>query len=381
MKPASPPRRTRLGARIIGWALIAAAFVASPPLVIYAYARYCRATQQKVRFVNKIPWVRSWLLDEKYLAFAGEVQRLAHGGGETFATTWDFNQEILLSRELYQEVVFEGKRSYRPRPNLRARTFQVWTGLGVAKVTVPDSPELARWLDSPILLSSSVSSATDAFGFRNTGVPVVEGMPAVFLLGDSFTEGYGVSGSETFTRVLYDLLRQGHYPVTPIDMGVNGYSVLEMLGTYEMFHERFRPRVVVANLFPNDVEGQFEKVLYGEKIDAAAYARMFADLGRLKAECEKDGARLLVAVITARQQLFDRRATRAFQEQVLGWCRREGVPFLDPSQELEKAGKAAYLRGDAHLSPAGHRVYGRFLFKALEPVLKDLRDSVQDGES
>ena len=101
-----------------------------------------------------------------------------------------------------------------------------------------------------------VRYAIDERGFRDQRERVMEPgsnePPRVMLLGDSFTEGYGVEESETFAR----LLERGTWrvPLLCWNLGRMGASPLFYVVMAREFVPRLHPDIVVVQLFDNDLD-------------------------------------------------------------------------------------------------------------------------------
>jgi lysophospholipase L1-like esterase len=97
-----------------------------------------------------------------------------------------------------------------------------------------------------------VRYAINEWGFRDMrGRAMASGTPnehvRVLLLGDSFTEGYGVEQSDTFARIL-----RSAYEVW--NLGRMGASPLFYVVMAREFVPRLRPHIVVVQLFDNDLD-------------------------------------------------------------------------------------------------------------------------------
>lgn len=103
----------------------------------------------------------------------------------------------------------------------------------------------------------------------------------------------------------------------------------------------------------------------------AAWENTFGELARIRDQCRRSGARLLVVILPDHTQVNPRlRAALALpagefdllapQRRLLRFCRVRGIECLDvlPSF-LEASGTDAFLRNDSHLAPRGHRLIAR----------------------
>jgi hypothetical protein len=152
---------------------------------------------------------------------------------------------------------------------------------------------------------------------------------------------------------------------------VNGYGGLEECWTVERFAVALGTRVVVANLFPNDVDSNYPNVVLGGPVPEKGYQEMLGYLDRMWSHCRTHDIVLVVAAIPAKEQMPPSVPESPFERRVAAWCRARGVPFLDPREDFRVAGvDEVYFSSDAHLSEKGHARYAAFLFERSLPVLR-----------
>ena len=102
---------------------------------------------------------------------------------------------------------------------------------------------------------------TNAWGFRSGEVPFEKGGFRVMLLGDSFTFGTGVADGETFSWVLNVLLNatEGGADAEVLNAGTNGSSNVSQIHYFKSDGVRFRPDLVVLNIYTgNDFDQNLE---------------------------------------------------------------------------------------------------------------------------
>src|SRR5215472_4056700 len=103
----------------------------------------------------------------------------------------------------------------------------------------------------------SVRVTTNALGFREPRLPAPKppGTVRIVVLGDSFTQGYGVDESDAYPRRLEALLgawdRSRSYEV--INLGVPGSSPPDYLYNLREVGLAYHPDVVVVGVMANDV--------------------------------------------------------------------------------------------------------------------------------
>ena len=105
----------------------------------------------------------------------------------------------------------------------------------VARLSVLFDPEIERLLKKVKVISTHITFETDKFGFKKTDFPNKEGNKAVIFLGDSFTEGLFTPPSKTFSNLFGIMMQKNNFQAIPVNMGVNGYSALEMAWMLENY--------------------------------------------------------------------------------------------------------------------------------------------------
>jgi HEAT repeat protein len=90
------------------------------------------------------------------------------------------------------------------------------------------------------------------------------------------------------------------------------------------------------------------------------YARLFAELRTLRSEAAADGAGLAVLVLPFRTQLAPGAPPPRPQQEIAGFCREQGIPFLDALPALRGAARPPFIDID-HLSADGTRVVAEYV--------------------
>jgi len=282
-----------------------------------------------------------------------------------FHTMWDFDDEVLLSRHLFVPTEMYGHTKYRYKPNIRIHNLSVWTGLGWSKLIFASTPEIEAILKR-CRLSLDVVFETDAHGFKET--PSFHGAhpQTVFFLGDSFTEGMRVLPHETFVSLVDQKLNEASIDVQAFNLGVNGYSALEMSWMLEQYAPILKPHLIVLNLFPNDVHTQYPYVIRGEHIPEKNYETLFFYLDRMTRYCETSGMEMVVVLIPDIEQFFTLKGFSVFEDRVEAWGKERGVRVWNPKDYFEAVGpKEIYFSDDPHFSPLGHQHYAEFLYQKI----------------
>ncbi len=353
----------RLASLAVGGALSSALLCG----LVAGYLGYCRSTGTDARLLRPYPALCRLLADEDYLA----LRRLVTAEGpDTFATVWDSTDAIMLSRAEFVPTEMYGHAKFRYRPGLRYLDAELWTGVDRQRLSALDAPEIRAAVER-CRVFRRIAIETDDLGFKKTAFPREAGAPVILFVGDSFTEGLDVASPDTFVSLFGGRLRAAGLPGVPVNAGVNGYGPLEECWTVEHFATQLGARVVVANLFPNDVQADFPAVVAGARVPEALWGEMFGYLDRLADFCQAKGLALLVAAIPAREQLSLTPGESPFDRRVAAWCRARGLPFLSPLAVFRAQGAGTvYFPSDPHLSEAGHSIYAQFLFERSLPLLR-----------
>src|SRR5262249_3775754 len=109
---------------------------------------------------------------------------------------------------------------------------------------------------------NGVRYAFDADGFRSSATPPVPaGNPSILFIGDSFTQGFGVTETETFAAATCDQLARQRVAVRCLNAGVSGFGTAHELRLMRELLRRddLAIRAVVFQLCPyNDLRDNWE---------------------------------------------------------------------------------------------------------------------------
>lgn len=275
-------------------------------------------------------------------------------------------------------------------------------------------PGLATRLKAP---EFDVAVRINAQGFRaDREVPDARGArPRLVAVGDSFTFGEGVEGSETYVA---QLERGG---VEAVNLGVPGYGVGQALLMLESRGLRFRPDVALLGLYTPDVfrtddaaHGSYQQPDFdlaggrlvvrnlpvpppGSPPPPLDLARRFrltrfvadrlehlgwgdvwpvneAVLRRLAGSARRAGARPLAVVLPTREEVYGGALSRTLQGRTIGRVeailRRAGIDFADAAPDLREAarrdpGTRLYYAVNGHMTAAGHRIVAAAILRHL----------------
>jgi GDSL-like lipase/acylhydrolase family protein len=334
---------------------------------VAAYLGYCRLTGTDARMLTRYAVARRMFADEGYL----QLLRLATADPvDPFDTVWDATDAVKLSREEFVPTEMYGQLKYRYKPRLRYLDVEVWSGLDRHRLSALDTVPIRAAVDRCRVFRRAVIE-TDENGFKTTDFTLTPGRPVVLFVGDSFTEGLYVASPDTFVNLFGHRMEDAGLTGTAVNAGVNGYGALEECWTVEHYAVALGARVVVANLFPNDVDVDYQNVVRGGPVAEKSYQEMFGYLDRMWTHCRAHGIVLVVAAIPAKEEMPPSAAESPFERRVAAWCRTRDVPFLDPREDFRAAGvEEVYFSSDAHLSEKGHARYAAFLYERSLPILR-----------
>jgi hypothetical protein len=353
----------RVASLIIGCALSVLLLIA----LVASYLGYCRITGTDARLLSRSPAARRLCTDEAYLRL---VRLVTAAPADPFDTVWDTTAAIKLSRDEFVPTEMYGQLKYRYKPNLRYLDVEVWSGLERQRLSTLDDERIRAAVEGCRVFRRAFVE-TDENGFKKTDFALGPGQSTVLFVGDSFTEGLDVASAETFVNLFGHRLADAGLAAVPVNAGVNGYGPLEECWTVEHYAVALGTRVVIANLFPNDVDADYQKVVRGGPVPEASYQEMLGYLDRMWTFCRAHEIALVVSAIPAKEQMPGSVPESPFERRVAAWCRTRGVPFLDPREDFRAAGvDEVYFSSDAHLSEKGHRLYATFLFQRCEPILR-----------
>lgn len=303
---------------------------------------------------------------------------MRHVSQDQFSTVWDFDEEILMSRTAFVETEMFGQPKFRYRPNTRIANLHLWTGVSKQRLIVGVTPDIEALLAKmPRDVIHREDFETDRHGFKQTEHAIEPGATVLFL-GDSFTEGIWTSPEETFVNVYGQRLRADKVPLVPVNLGVNGFSALEMRWMLEHFAPSLRPRAAVFNLYPNDVGANFYDAITQPESLKAEFQAMFEALRASRDFCQQRGIAMLIALVPGRSQTEpdfrkDHPVFDAFQRRVMAWAATEEVPCFDALPHLHQVGgQTVYLDWDGHFAPEGHRHYADFLYGETKVLMATL---------
>jgi hypothetical protein len=163
-----------------------------------------------------------------------------------------------------------------------------------------------------------------------------------------------------------------------VNLGVNGFSALEMRWMLEHFAPSLRPRAAIFNLYPNDVGADYSDAITRPDGLKTEFEAMFEALSKSKDFCQQHGIKMLISLVPGRSQTEaefreDHPVFDAFQQRVKAWAATEEVPCFDALPHLNQVGgQNVYLDWDGHFAPKGHRHYADFLYGETKALMATL---------
>lgn len=332
-------------------------------LLLAVYVGYCRFTHTPLDDrLREMPRVRRSLADPGYQGLQAAFAL------HWFRSTWDLDRSIALSRALFRPTAMDGEDKYRYKPNLHALDVTVWTGVGWRSFLCKPKPRILAALRRCTVLRESAFE-TDQRGCKRS-LAEQPGWPSVLFVGDSFTEGLHVASPLTFVSLYGTGAREAGLAVNVVNGGVNGYSAREEAWTVEQLAAAAGARLVVVNLFPNDVEKDYARIV-AQGAPEASYRRMFRDLERIRDFCSPRRIPVVVVAMPTAEQARGRATERHWQQPLAEWCRRQQVDYVDPLPRFRAArSRSLYFDWDPHFSEEGHRLYADVLLSETLPRLR-----------
>jgi lysophospholipase L1-like esterase len=389
--------------KAIGYRLAAIAAGAAVGLVLAAVCLFVYVRIQTARHkslspgLRRIPFVESVFVDKHFLALEKEMQKVRErkrqaymremkarrgamdvvseclANSPTFESVRCFDEGVTLHTAIFEATEMYGHVRYRFRPMVDVYYLRLWSGICDLDAVCPATPEIEESLRN-CAVNLKVRFRTDRHGFRPTEYPPAPGIPSVLFLGDSFTEGLWVAPSDTFANQFGHMMHEDGIEAASVNLGVNGYSAMEMCWMLEHWSAALRGKVAVFNLFLNDV-GNSAKIIFQGLVPEENFRSMFRYLDRARDFCERSGICMVVAVIPDKGQFAEKRHVTVFQDRVREWTRAHNLPYLDPRAEFDKENVSGLyiFPTDGHFTVKGHRRYARFLYDHMKEQLAVLR--------
>lgn len=253
-----------------------------------------------------------------------------------------------------------------------------------------------------------VAVATNSRGLRDREFTFEKaaGTLRIVMLGDSFTEGWGVPRDDTFSKRIERLYAAHGVKAEAINTGVGNWNTVQEVEYFLTEGHRYSPDIVVLNFVVNDAEpvphetppsfllrhcyacifvyGRYDalkrRFLGGEEWDDY-YRRLFGDgttpgwrdakaaIKKLAGYCKEHGIKLLIANHPDFHDVKHYRLQR-ITDLVRAAAEENGVPFVDLLPYVRDQDSAALwvTPPDPHPNALANKFLAAGIFEALEKL-------------
>jgi acyl-CoA thioesterase I len=179
--------------------------------------------------------------------------------------------------------------------------------------------------------------------------------PRVLFLGDSLTEGYGLSKEDAYPALVESILNKEGAPITAVNAGISGSTTASALSRLR-WHLKAKPDVLVLALGANDG-------LRGLPVDSIR-----KNLTEVLTLAEKEKMKILFVGMKTPPN-YGPAYSRAFDKMFADLSKQHRVTFL-PFLLDRIAGEPQLNQADGiHPNAEGQKVMARAIAKALRPLV------------
>jgi lysophospholipase L1-like esterase len=245
-------------------------------------------------------------------------------------------------------------------------------------------------------------------GLRDREIPYERTGPArrILMLGDSFTEGWGVPFAQTFSKRVERLYADHGASAEVINMGVGNYNTIMEVSYFLSEGYKYQPDVVVLNYIPNDAEPipphaqpnmamracyscvfllsstdkllrelslrpdweSYYRDLYGDG-NGKGWIDAKASIGKLAEYCKVHDIRLLIAHLPDIHG-FEPYPLQRVTDLLERTARENGADFVDVMPDLKghDSAKLWVSPTDAHPNSLANEIIANALFRKLETM-------------
>jgi lysophospholipase L1-like esterase len=228
----------------------------------------------------------------------------------------------------------------------------------------------------------------------------------IVMLGDSLTEGWGVSVADTFSNRIERMFVDAGATAEVINTGVGNYNTVMEVEAFLTEDHNFKPDVVVLNYFVNDAEPipeyrsvtLFNRICYScvflaGRVDTLLrqfserrtwidyYLGLYAEgssdswlaakaaIGRLAAYCKEHRIKLLIANLPELHDVQNY-PFESITQLVRGAAAENGVEFVDllPYLQGTRSDQLWVTPPDPHPNSLAHRLIAEGLFAKLQAM-------------
>jgi hypothetical protein len=251
---------------------------------------------------------------------------------------------------------------------------------------------------------SLTSSAYGPLGLRKNTSENYKGLPGIYFIGDSFTEGLFVNDEDTFVNFLSVLMGADGYAY-PYNGGIEGYSLEDVIFNVRVYTDIIKPKMVILVHSLGDVgntDAELEKIANNEMSELevrALWEKNFNSIDIIKNFCEKKKIHFMIALYPDPSYYMHNKwdIRKVYFDKMLEFCEKRGIYSIDSyyeAQEILKGieekyykthekednpdyyriwGADFYIPFDSHLSPAGHKWFAGLLYKKIREKYPELR--------
>lgn len=336
----------------------------------------------------------------RYTATEKELVKI-HRDRENNAVT--YNRFVKLDPLMYTVI---GGEYYKPKPGstivtIRSSRFE--------RMVLPLDVTTQRFIDN--FVGEKYYATYGKLSLRDTGNYVnsdgQENAISILMLGDSFTEGCYVDNNDTIAAYLEkEIAENQKETVQVLNAGISGYSTKEEYYRLLALLPHIRPKIIILNYFPNDLNVDEHKVvgywkpkepqtyigrwIFKNSILARTlmkeYYNIFSKtddpwknpeiqngwkeslyyLSKIKDMCDKARIVFVVVAIPPKEQFNF--GIKAFYQKRLGdFCAENSIIFLDLYDYFEKNDPAKlYLDWDPHFTKEGNHACAVFTFDEIK---------------
>ncbi len=189
--------------------------------------------------------------------------------------------------------------------------------------------------------------------------PALATPTTVLCLGDSLTEGYGLSKEEAWPAVLEGLIKaSGRTDVTVINAGISGATSASALSRLKWHLKTIKkPAIVILELGPNDgLRGIDPKATEANLVAAIRLAK-------------QSGLRVLLAGMQMPPN-YGPGFTEAFRAMFPRIAKSESVELIPFFLDGVAAKPNLNLADGIHPNPAGYKIIAQTVWRSLQPMLE-----------
>lgn len=104
---------------------------------------------------------------------------------------------------------------------------------------------------------------TNKYGFRGPDWDLSPQRKNIFILGDSFAFGWGVQLEETAGKIIENEMQKQDPAFQTINLAIPGYSIKEIIRSFELYQDLLKPVAAVYIFCPNDLESMTDPISPG----------------------------------------------------------------------------------------------------------------------